>query len=440
MKKDLEKIYETFAPLHFSPKQGWMNDPNGLAYYKGQYHFFYQHNPHHFQWDAMHWGYATSIDGYKWIDQPIALYPDEIYSTDEYIGGQFSGSALKVNGELLIMFTHHHERLGEPCIETQYLTKLLDDGTLAEPQLISDHVPEDSQSDNRDPKLFEYNDELYFITSGLSKDDKGIVNLYKQKGDEWVYEGRLFTDEGNTRLPIECPDLYPLGDKWVLCLSYQADYIHPYTQLPTAVMAYIGNFDGKKFTPHSKGHMLDFGPDSYAPQTFIGASHERIFVPWAANPSEAKNCAEYPSSMGRLRIVSLKDDQIFMKPWAWPEEKIQQKNELIHKDQLPAFISYHFEGIKELNFQIGDGFSIIYKDGIMKINQAMPHRHDAAKSEFSDWKLHEDSHLEISFDGHICEIIWNHGKGWATYRSHISYEDLNIRLDYMADNLDIFTS
>src|SRR5262245_12191576 len=61
--------------FHFSSRAGWMNDPNGSFWYRGQYHLFYQHNPHGLAWDTMHWGHATSPDLVHWTQKPIALEP-----------------------------------------------------------------------------------------------------------------------------------------------------------------------------------------------------------------------------------------------------------------------------------------------------------------------------------------------------------------------------
>src|SRR5215467_14128383 len=62
--------------IHFSPKEHWMNDPNGLVYYHGVYHLFFQYYPDSNVWGLMHWGHATSHDLIHWQQQPIALYPD----------------------------------------------------------------------------------------------------------------------------------------------------------------------------------------------------------------------------------------------------------------------------------------------------------------------------------------------------------------------------
>ena len=95
------EVFQRFQ-FHFEPKSGWMNDPNGLVYFKGKYHAFFQYYPHAPHWGQMHWGHAVSDDLIHWEELPIALYPDQEYEDD---GGCFSGSAVVKDDRLYLVYT-----------------------------------------------------------------------------------------------------------------------------------------------------------------------------------------------------------------------------------------------------------------------------------------------------------------------------------------------
>lgn len=90
---------------HFSAEIGWINDPNGFVYFRGEYHLFYQFYPYDSVWGPMHWGHAKSKDLVTWEHLPVALAPDQDYDRN----GCFSGSAIVKDDRLWLMYTGHIE-------------------------------------------------------------------------------------------------------------------------------------------------------------------------------------------------------------------------------------------------------------------------------------------------------------------------------------------
>ncbi len=254
---------------HFEPQTGWMNDPNGLIFFKGRYHAFFQHNPHAPHWDAMHWGHAVSGDLLHWEELPIVLYPDRAYEND---GGCFSGSALEKDGKLYLFYTS----VGKELFQTQSLA-VSEDGMTFEKypgNPIIKSFPEEASRDFRDPKVFPFQDE-YRMVVGSGKDGVGKVLLYGSKDlYHWEYMGVLL-EGAEYGAVIECPDLFPLGDGYVLMFSRMKRETH-------SVLFLYGDFDGRTFTPRVKSQP-EAGPHFYAPQTFLAPDGRRILIAWLYN-------------------------------------------------------------------------------------------------------------------------------------------------------------
>src|SRR5579864_9750228 len=114
---DAQTYHEMYRPgFHFSPKEKWMNDPNGLVHFNGVYHLFFQYYPGDIVWGPMHWGHATSRDLVHWQQQPIALYPDSrgyIFSGSAIVD-KTNSSGLGRNGQIpLVAIFTEHDPVGE---------------------------------------------------------------------------------------------------------------------------------------------------------------------------------------------------------------------------------------------------------------------------------------------------------------------------------------
>jgi sucrose-6-phosphate hydrolase SacC (GH32 family) len=265
-----ELYNETYRPqFHFSPRKNWTNDPNGLVFYKGEYHLFFQHNPTGINWGNMTWGHAVSRDLVHWEQLANAIEPDKL-------GTIFSGSAV-VDWNNTAGFQTADEKVlvaiytsaGTPF--TQSIAYSNDRGrtwTKYEKNPVLPHIV----GGNRDPKVVWY-----------APDKKWIMALYKD-GDVYAFfsspDLKTWTHLHDLKVPGcgECPDFFEMpvdGDKnnkkWVFTAA-NGRYL-------------VGSFDGRKFTPDAVKEPLpaDWGRNYYAVQTYSDipeADGRRIQIAW----------------------------------------------------------------------------------------------------------------------------------------------------------------
>ncbi|MGY6520654.1 MAG: glycoside hydrolase family 32 protein [Mongoliitalea sp.] len=285
---------EHYRPqFHFSPEANWMNDPNGMVYYEGEYHLFYQYYPDGNVWGPMHWGHAISEDLVHWEHLPIALYPDSL-------GYIFSGSAvidhdntsgLGKDGKppMVAIFTYHDpvgEAGGRDDFQTQGIAYSLDKGrtwTVFEgnPVLANPGI-----KDFRDPKVFWHEESQRWIMS-LAVLDK--ISFYSSPNLlDWTFASDFQPDWAAYGGVWECPDLFPLTtedglEKWVLLVS-----INPGgPQGGSATQYFIGDFDGVNFSPSQEEvAWIDWGADNYAGVTWSNIPERdgrRLFIAWMSN-------------------------------------------------------------------------------------------------------------------------------------------------------------
>ncbi|HEY3897357.1 MAG TPA: glycoside hydrolase family 32 protein [Chthoniobacter sp.] len=282
--------HESLRPqLQFSPRRGWNNDPNGLVFYRGEYHLFFQHNPYGWSWGNMHWGHATSRDLVHWEEHGDVLYPDEM-------GPMFSGSAvvdwkntsgLGQGGQApMVLF---YTAFGK--LTTQCLAWTLDGRTI--PKFASNPIVKEISHGNRDPKVMWYEPTKQWVMTlyvGRPKTDGELDAKGKPAIEHTVQfltspNLKDWTPHGATPGLYECPDFFELpidGDsarkKWVLTAA-SGEY-------------FLGTFDGEKFTPETPKLPGPRGSGVYAAQTFSDIPDgRRIQIGWgrAASPGMSFN-------------------------------------------------------------------------------------------------------------------------------------------------------
>ncbi|TLS52760.1 glycoside hydrolase family 32 protein [Paenibacillus antri] len=259
--------YHIMAPAY------WMNDPNGLVQFNGQYHVFFQHHPYGSSHGPMHWGHVRSDDLVHWEHLPIAIAP-----TDEYDrGGCYSGSAVvDDNGELVLIYSGHANDRDPKEVQCIARSK---DGIRFEKSANNPVVPvapREGSADFRDPKVWKHEDAWYMVV-GTRKGDIGKVVLYESPDlERWRYVGVLAESDGTQGFMWECPDLFPLGDKHVMILSPMGmggkNNSNVYI---VGEMDYISGRFKQEYVAD-----LDAGVDFYAAQTFHDDRGRRILIAW----------------------------------------------------------------------------------------------------------------------------------------------------------------
>ncbi len=281
---------ESYRPqIHFSPEKNWMNDPNGMVYYKGVYHLFFQYHPYSTVWGPMHWGHATSTDMIRWKREPIALYPDSI-------GMIFSGSAVVdknntsgfgINGKipLVAIFTQHNaqgEKEGRNDFQNQSLAYSLDNGMTWTKYAGNPVLKNPGITDFRDPKVMWYQPERKWIMTLATKND---ITFYSSPDlKNWKKESEFGKGIGAHGGVWECPDLFQLDDNgknvWVLIVNLNPGGPNG----GSATQYFIGDFDGHKFSAFDTDtRWLDYGPDEYAGVTWSNTGKRKIFLGWMSN-------------------------------------------------------------------------------------------------------------------------------------------------------------
>jgi len=301
---------ERYRPqFHFTPAIHWMNDPNGLVYYKGEYHLFYQFNPLGNRWGHMSWGHAISKDLLHWQHLPLAI-PEAndtmIFSGSCVVDKNNTSGFAKQPGQIpmVAIYTGAHGML-----QAQHIAYSLDDGrtwTKYEHNPVLDL----NNKDFRDPKVFWYEPQQKWVMAVVLAAERKIQFYTSKNLTKWELMSS-YGPAGDTNGVWECPDLFevpvlnqPGKTKWVLMLSPA-----PYMQY------FVGEFDGTVFkndNDTAKGYRPDYGSDYYAAITFnnlpLGA--QPVSIAWINNWNYANDIPTTPwkSAASLPRTLAVRND------------------------------------------------------------------------------------------------------------------------------------
>jgi len=418
--KGAENLYhEALRPqFHFSSRRGWNNDPNGLVFYDGEYHLFYQHNPYGWDWGNMHWGHAVSTDLSHWRELPIALYPHRF---DDWA---FSGSAVvdrantagfKTGQEAPLVAAFTSTGRGE-CIAFS------NDRGRTWTEFAGNPVV---KHEGRDPRLLWHGPTKQWVMAVYDEWQGKRYIAFHTSADlkQWQFQSRI---EGF----FECPDLFellvdgnPTNKLWVLTAA-SSEYR-------------LGKFDGSQFTPQSPKLPGHRGDAFYAAQTYsdiTARDGRRIQIGWAtiATPGMPFNqMMAFPCELAlrstaegeRLCFQPVKElERLHAGRHSWPPLTLEPGTNVL-------------SGIRGDLFDLRAQFTVGDKGDVRFVIRGVPVVYDALKQELVckdrrnplrpvDGKIR----LQILVDRTSLEIFGNDGFLYMPMAAGFSPEDHSLAL------------
>ena len=305
----------TYRPtFHITPSKGWINDPNGFVFFKGEYHIFTQHNPFDTKWGPMHWLHFKSKDLIHWEECGVALKPSESY---DLVYGCFSGSVVVHDDKMFVYYTGADEGRQVQCLavseDGEHFTKYKDNPILSEKDLPKGYQVKDF----RDPKVFEKDGTYYMLVAARYKDDVSSILLYSSDDlYHFKYKGVVKSFSGlHYDGMVECPDIIFQGDRCALIYSLQNRFVKD-DPVDFSIWYQVGYIDLEKsmFVPSGKETKLDQGFDAYATQT-INKSGKNYIVYWESiwgiNFPTAKE--GYVGQLSLFKEIEIDGDRLRMK-------------------------------------------------------------------------------------------------------------------------------
>lgn len=433
---------------HLMPPVGWLNDPNGLCWYKGKYHVFFQYAPFDVEGGLKFWGHYTSVDLVDWKYEGTALYPDSPYDCH----GVYSGSALVEDEKMHLFFTGNVKIDGDYDYinegrETSTLHVESEDGIHFgdKEEIISfEKYPEDFTCHIRDPKVWKKNNRYYMILGGRLKEDKGAVLVYGSEDmKDWKLDRVITTPEAFGYM-WECPDYFELDGQKFLSVSpqglkreeYRFQNIYQSGYFPVKEDESVDTEDFREW---------DMGFDFYAPQTFLDSRGRRILMAWAGLPDLEGHYHNPTVEMGWQhsltfpRELSVQGKRVLQ----WPVqeiESIRRASVRIEAEQEIPIESRSFdweiEGMQgEFSILVDAACRLTWKDGVA----SLAFEGDAGQGRgCRKARINQVRDIRILADHSILEIFLNKGECVFTTRFYPKERECKVKYQGKAEKSNLW--
>ncbi|CAH7284549.1 Sucrose-6-phosphate hydrolase [Vibrio chagasii] len=431
---ELRKHDFGYPSYHVAPKFGLLNDPNGLCFFNGEHHLFYQWTPVGPVHGMKYWYHLSTKDFVNFEDHGIGLHPDQDYDSH----GVYSGGALVENGNALLFFTGNKRDENWQRVPTQCFAKMSADGKIEKHGVVieNDHYTEHF----RDPKVWKQGDDYLMVVGAQTPQEAGSMALYYSRDlMSWQHKGPIKTRYNNLGYMWECPDFFEIDNQSVMLFSPQGvSSENPYDFKNIYSVAYILgdrlNLDTAELENHQDIAQPDYGFDFYAPQTYLDDKGRRILIAWVGLPEidTPSNAHQWAGMLSLPRELQIQDGYLVQS--ALPELKALQGEAVVVEKALELYTTSFIVELEtdtdEFEFRLANvaGDNIVFS---ATDNEFILDRSNMSQLYAEEFgcvrkapRLSTKQTIEVYVDKSVIEIFINGGKHTMTSRFFI--DDLSM--------------
>lgn len=426
-----------YPSYHIAPHHGLVNDPNGLSYFNGEHHIFYQWFPLGPVHGLKHWYHVSTKDFVNFNDRGIAMYPDQDY--DHH--GCYTGVGVPHNDELYLFYTANLLNEEGKGLPAQALAVMDKQGKIEKKGVVVEFNSDAYTQEFRDPVLVTRDDGYHMLIGAQGHDEKGKLAYYHGSDiDDYHYQGNIDVGLGDFGYMWECPNYYEQDENGVFIFSPQGVSSESKYDLKNvfSVVYIVGeriDFENKVF-PNQGYRELDKGFDFYAPQTYLDDQQRRILIGWLGNSK-----SEYPTDKNRWahmltlpRVLTIEGDYLIQSPL--------QELEALRKDFVEVEDSHSLDSQAfEVDLHVDGAFSLVLSNqkGERMVFSGDQHEFTLDRTHVSHLhaeafgtvryakRLEQAQRIRIFVDNSAIEIFADSGK--TVFTSRIFIDDLcNIEL------------
>ncbi|AQW61121.1 sucrose-6-phosphate hydrolase [Vibrio owensii] len=426
-----------YPSYHIAPHHGLVNDPNGLSYFNGEHHIFYQWFPLGPVHGLKHWYHVSTNDFVNFNDRGIAMYPDQDY--DHH--GCYTGVGVPHNDELYLFYTANLLSEEGKGLPTQALAVMDKQGNIEKKGVVVEFNSDAYTQEFRDPVLVTRDDGYHMLIGAQGHDEKGKLAYYHGSDiDDYHYQGNIDVGLGDFGYMWECPNYYEQDENGVFIFSPQGVSSESKYDLKNvfSVVYMVGeriDFENKVF-PNQGYRELDKGFDFYAPQTYLDDQQRRILIGWLGNSK-----SEYPTDKNRWahmltlpRVLTIEGDYLIQSPLQELEALRKDSVEVdgSHSLDSQAFeVDLHVDGAFSLALSNQKGERMVFSGDQHEFTLDRTHVSHLHAEAFGTVRyakrLEQAQRIRIFVDNSAIEIFADSGK--TVFTSRIFIDDLcNIEL------------